>query len=73
MRNIDNWEGKCGTCKYKIICGGCRDGYSLNKTIFSLKIRPTLIQDFNSIRAGYSTKILYSRKLNHSIFESLKI
>lgn len=24
MRNRDNWEGKCGTCKYKIVCGGCR-------------------------------------------------
>ncbi|MCC7572302.1 MAG: radical SAM protein [Candidatus Methanofastidiosum sp.] len=24
MRDRDNWEGKCGACKYKIICGGCR-------------------------------------------------
>jgi radical SAM protein with 4Fe4S-binding SPASM domain len=24
MRDRDNWEGKCGTCKYKIVCGGCR-------------------------------------------------
>jgi radical SAM protein with 4Fe4S-binding SPASM domain len=24
MRNRNNWEGKCGTCKYKIVCGGCR-------------------------------------------------
>jgi len=24
MRDRNNWEGKCGECKYKIICGGCR-------------------------------------------------
>jgi len=24
MRDRKNWEGKCGKCKYKVICGGCR-------------------------------------------------
>ncbi|KYC46914.1 MAG: pyrroloquinoline quinone biosynthesis protein PqqE [Candidatus Methanofastidiosum methylothiophilum] len=24
MRDRNNWEGKCGTCKYKVVCGGCR-------------------------------------------------
>ncbi|NPV50597.1 MAG: radical SAM protein [Candidatus Methanofastidiosum sp.] len=24
MRDRKRWEGKCGTCKYKIVCGGCR-------------------------------------------------
>ncbi|GEM_PF-1038689 len=24
IRDRNNWEGKCGNCKYKIICGGCR-------------------------------------------------
>ena len=24
MRDRKRWEGKCGECKYKIVCGGCR-------------------------------------------------
>jgi len=24
LRNLDNLDGKCGRCKYKTICGGCR-------------------------------------------------